>query len=150
MSAQAVNHPLLVEGSLDDTARAATETASAPQGSRFTSLQITAFALAAAGVVALAVGWFGVSDKVEVWEQIPYLVSGGLGGAVLIGLGITAYVANEHAEDRRVSLHLDARLARMEAQLGAAMNRRLDELEMAVAAELDELSSRLAGSRARS
>jgi len=151
MSAEAANHPLLLEGSLDETVRRdAAEAHAGVRGGRFTSLQITAFALAAGGVIALAIGWFGVSDKVEVWEQLPYLISGGLGGAVLVGLGITAYVANEHAEDRRVSADLEARVALMEAKLGTMINRRLDELEMAVAAEFDELSARVNGARARS
>ena len=142
MSAQAVNHPLLLEQSLDDT-----ETSG--RSSRFSTLQITALALGIAGLVALAVGWFGVSDKVEVWEQLPYLISGGLGGAVLIGLGITAYLAHEHAEDRRVAGDLEARIERMEGQLATMLNRRLDELEMAVAAELDELSARVNGTARR-
>ena len=150
MSAEAANHPLLLEASLDeaDTGEA-TDRPGSP-GGRFTSLQMTAFALAVGGIVALAIGWFGVSDKVEVWEQLPYLISGGLGGAVLIGFGITAYVANEHAEDRRTQTDLEARIGLMEAKLGAMMNRRLDELEMAVAAELDDLAARVNGTRARS
>ena len=142
MSAQAVNHPLLLEQSLDDA-----ETGG--RSGRYTTLQIVALALGIAGIVALAIGWFGVSDKVEVWEQLPYLISGGLGGAVLIGLGITAYVAHEHAEDRRVSSDLEARIERMEGQLATMLNRRLDELEMAVAAELDELSARVNGTTRR-
>ena len=143
MSAQAVNHPLMLESSLDET------DAGSGRSGRFTTLQITALALGVAGLVALAVGWFGVSDKVEVWEQLPYLISGGLGGAVLIGLGITAYVAHEHAEDRRVAGDLEARIERMEGQLATLLNRRLDELEMAVAAELDELSARVNGTARR-
>ena len=95
MSAQAVNHPLLLEQSDSRT----TETRG--RSGRYSNLQIVALALGIAGVVALIVGWFGVSDKVEVWEQMPYLISGGLGGAVLVGLGIAVYVAHEHAEDRR-------------------------------------------------
>lgn len=150
MSAEAANHPLLMEGSLDEAVRSdATDSHAGTRSGRFTSLQIAAFALAVGGIIALAIGWFGVSDKVEVWEQLPYLISGGLGGAVLIGLGITAFVANEHAEDRRVSADLEARITQMETKLGAMMNRRLDELEMAVAAELDDLSARVNGTRAR-
>jgi len=83
-----------------------------------------------------------VSDKVEVWEQLPYLISGGFGGAALVGLGVTAFLANEHREDRLRT-----------AELLERVERRMDELEMAIAAELDELPSRVAAapkSRARS
>lgn len=39
------------------------------------------------GVVALIVGWVGVSDKLYTAEQIPYVISAGLGGIFLLGLG---------------------------------------------------------------
>jgi hypothetical protein len=140
MSAQAVSHPLLLEGSLEGgTSTTGTESSPGAGGGRLSSLQVAALALAIAGVAALAIGWFGVSDKVEVWEQIPYLLSGGLGGAVLIGFAITAYVAHEHTEDRRTQVALEGRIERMESDLTTMLNRRLDELEMAVAAELDQL-----------
>jgi hypothetical protein len=139
MSASAVSHPLLLEGSLEGGSTSGTETSPGAGSGRLSSLQVAALALAIAGVVALAIGWFGVSDKVEVWEQIPYLLSGGLGGAVLIGFAIAAFVAHEHTEDRRTQVALEARIERMEADLSAMFGRRLDELEMAVAAELDQL-----------
>jgi hypothetical protein len=140
MSASAVSHPLLVDSSLE-TDQSTTGHATSPgrRGGGLSSLQVAALALAVAGVVALAIGWFGVSDKVEVWEQIPYLLSGGLGGAVLIGFAITAYVAHEHHEDRRTSGALEARLEQMEVDLTSLLQRRLDELEMAMAAEIDQL-----------
>ncbi|MGH8999085.1 MAG: hypothetical protein ACRDY7_06795 [Acidimicrobiia bacterium] len=84
-----------------------------------------------------------MSDKVEVWEQLPYLISGGMVGLVLIGLGITAWMSHEHAEDRLRNAELVERIERMEGDLGRALDGRLDELEMAVAAELDELRGQL-------
>ena len=148
MSASAVSHPLLVDNSLE-TEQSTTGGAAAPgrSGGGLSSLQVAAVALAIAGLGALAIGWFGVSDKVEVWEQIPYLLSGGLGGAVLIGFAITAYVAHEHHEDRRTSGALEARLDQLEIDLTTLLQRRLDELEMAMAAEIDQLK---ASGRARS
>ncbi len=105
--------------------------------------QMVAIGLAAAGVIALLVGWIGVSTKVEVWEQMPYLISGGFGGAILVGLGIAVYVAHEHAEDRRQRDVLARRVEHLETQLTTALTWRLDELEMALAAELDALAARL-------
>lgn len=139
MSAQAVSHPLLLDSTLEGGSPTAGTDAPDTGGRALSSLQVAAIALAIAGLGALAIGWFGVSDKVEVWEQIPYLLSGGLGGAVLIGFAITAYVAHEHTEDRRTQVALEARIERMESDLTSMLQRRLDELEMAVAAELDAL-----------
>lgn len=42
--------------------------------------------LAALGLIALVVAWAGVSDEVFVARQVPYVVSGGLGGIALIVL----------------------------------------------------------------
>lgn len=142
MSASAVSHPLLLDNSLE-TDQSTTGTDTSPGSGRggLSSLQVAALALAVAGIVALAIGWFGVSDKVEVWEQIPYLLSGGLGGAVLIGFAITAYVAHEHHEDRRTSAALETRIQQMEGDFTSLLQRRLDELEMAMAAEIDQLKN---------
>lgn len=46
-----------------------------------------AWACVLAGVVALVLGWVGVSDKLYTAEQIPYVISAGLGGIFLLGLG---------------------------------------------------------------
>lgn len=143
-------HPLLAvdEPAADTSADAVgprpdAGAAAQASGPHLTRLQIAAVACAIASLVVLAVGWFGASTKVEVWEQIPYLISGGFGAAVLLGLGITAYVAHEHAEDRRERELLAQRVERLESQLQEQLHWRLDELEMALAAEFDALSARL-------
>lgn len=46
-----------------------------------------AWASVVAGVVALILGWVGVSGKLYTAEQIPYVISAGLGGIFLLGLG---------------------------------------------------------------
>lgn len=43
--------------------------------------------LIALGVIAILVGYFGVSREALVAKQIPYLVSGGIGGMVLVAVG---------------------------------------------------------------
>jgi hypothetical protein len=43
--------------------------------------------LAAIGVIVIIVGWFGVSGQALVAKQLPYLISGGLGGVALVGVG---------------------------------------------------------------
>jgi hypothetical protein len=39
-----------------------------------------------AGAVALLIGYFGVSDTLDPAKQLPYLISGGVGGLFLLGL----------------------------------------------------------------
>ena len=48
---------------------------------------IVGLALAALGVVFIAVGYWGVAHETLVAKQIPYLVSGGIGGMVLVAVG---------------------------------------------------------------
>src|SRR5687767_5231475 len=51
------------------------------------ALRLGAGALTAIGVVVVLVGYLGVRNESDVALQIPYLLSGGLGGLVLVGLG---------------------------------------------------------------
>ena len=39
-----------------------------------------------AGAVALLIGYFGVSDTLDPAKQLPYLISGGVGGLFLLGV----------------------------------------------------------------
>jgi hypothetical protein len=49
--------------------------------------RVTAWVLIALGALALLLGWAGVADTPFPAEQIPFVVSGGIGGALLVGLG---------------------------------------------------------------
>jgi len=62
------------------------------------------------GVLAIIVGWFQISGTAEVWKQLPYVASGGIGGAALIAIGLTLIVAYEHANDRAAIARLLVRL----------------------------------------
>ena len=50
-------------------------------------LRAGAIILTVAGLVVVLVGYLGVRDQADIVLQIPYLMSGGLGGLALIGLG---------------------------------------------------------------
>jgi hypothetical protein len=54
-----------------------------------------AVALAVGGVIALVLGWQGVANAVVPAGQIPYVLSGGVGGLFALGLGATLWVAAE-------------------------------------------------------
>ena len=68
----------------------------------------------AAGAVALVVGWAKVSGTPYAAEQIPYVVSAGLGGLFLLGVGATMW----HSADLRDEWR---KLDRLEEKLDAAL-----------------------------
>jgi hypothetical protein len=47
---------------------------------------VLALVAAVAGGVALLIGYFGVSGTLDPAKQLPYLISGGIGGLFLLGL----------------------------------------------------------------
>src|SRR5207237_10801151 len=51
------------------------------------SMKALAAALTVAGLVAVLVGYLGVRDESHIELQLPYVISGGLGGLALMGLG---------------------------------------------------------------
>ena len=55
----------------------------------------------AAGAVALLVGWIGSSDTVYPAQQIPFLISGGLVGVVLVGIGATMWLSADLRDEWR-------------------------------------------------
>ena len=53
------------------------------------------WALLAAGALALFLGWYGVSGTAVTAKQVPYLVSGGLVGVVLVVLAAALFAAQD-------------------------------------------------------
>lgn len=70
-----------------------------------------------AGLVAILVAWFGSSGTLDPGKQMPYLVSGGIGGAALIAVGMTLFLSLEHARDREALGRLLDRLDQLEHRL---------------------------------
>jgi hypothetical protein len=58
-------------------------------------------ALVVAGAVALFVGYWGVSGTLDPGKQLPYIISGGIGGIFLLGAGVACFFSSELAELRR-------------------------------------------------
>jgi hypothetical protein len=89
------------------------------------------------GGALIVTGWVGVSQNNQVWQQMPYFVSGGVGGLALVLVGLGLYNAHQHSVDQ--------------AHVGE-LCRRLDALELGLGGEFDDVLSRLdalAGDRAR-
>jgi hypothetical protein len=68
-------------------------------------------------LVTLAAGWFGMSGTYQLSAQLAYMFSGGFGGAALVALGATFFVAFEHHADRMAIQALDAKLREYQANL---------------------------------
>ena len=65
--------------------------------------RIAAVVCAIGGVVLLIVGYQGIADSPYVAEELAYLISGGLGGVFLLGVGATLYIsADMHDEWRKL------------------------------------------------
>jgi hypothetical protein len=71
--------------------------------------RVGAWGAIAIGVVILLIGWLGVSNTVYPAEQLPYIISGGLGGVALIGIGAMLWLSAD-LRDEWTELHEIARL----------------------------------------
>jgi hypothetical protein len=88
------------------------------------------YGFVAAGLVALFIGWWGVSGTALVAKQLPYIASAGLVGVVLVAIGNRIFMINDL---RRDSGRLD-RLEQMVAELHAVLLARTDAVADAPAA----------------
>lgn len=84
-------------------------------------LMVAGGLLVAIGLPLIVLGWFGAARTPYVFEQIPYLISGGILGlafAVVGGLCYFAYwMTRQVHETRRQADRIDAAFARLEAIL---------------------------------
>jgi hypothetical protein len=80
-----------------------------------------------AGILAIFLGWFGVSGQAIVAKQLPYLTSGGIFGLALVAVG-TFYLVTE---DMRRGTQRIERLERMVEQLHSVLLARPDAPKLA-------------------
>lgn len=85
---------------------------------------VLAWAAIAAGAAALTVGWFGVSAQTIAAKQLPYLISGGLGGLALVGAGVGLLVAEDLRAERVRTGRLEAELLEVRDLLRALVDER--------------------------
>src|SRR2546423_9205968 len=83
---------------------------------------VVGWVLAGLGVIAILIGYLGISRESLVAKQLPYLISGGIGGIALVGAG-AALIATEDL--RRFRARLD-RLAAMVGDLHGVLLSRPD------------------------
>jgi hypothetical protein len=76
--------------------------------------RILAWIFAAAGAVALIVGWVGVSSTAYAAEQLPYIISGGIGGIFLLGVGATLWLSADLRDEWRKLDRIEEALSQRE------------------------------------
>lgn len=54
-----------------------------------------------AGAIAVVIGWLGVADARFVFEQLPYVASGGIGGLFLLGIGAMLWLSADLRDEWR-------------------------------------------------
>ena len=54
-----------------------------------------AVALIAFGVIVIVVGWMGVSGQAYPAKQLPFIISGGIGGMCILGLGALFWLSSD-------------------------------------------------------
>jgi hypothetical protein len=94
---------------------------------------VLALALAFAGAVAEFVGYWGVSGTLDAGKQLPYLISGGIGGIFLLGASAILF------------LSADLGNVRHEVQDGRAELGEVRALVESVAADVQHLRATLDG-----
>jgi hypothetical protein len=63
--------------------------------------RLGAWALVLAGGLALILGWVGVSGTPYPAKELPYIISGGIGGVVLVSLGATLWLSADLRDEWR-------------------------------------------------
>src|SRR5437762_12928451 len=66
---------------------------------RVTWDRAVAVVLVAAGAAALLLGWIGMSDKALPALQLPYLISGGITGLFVLGLGTACWLSADMRDE---------------------------------------------------
>jgi hypothetical protein len=87
-----------------------------------TSRPVVGWVLTGIGLLAIFLGWFGISGQALVAKQLPFLISGGIGGIALVAIGAVILGTEDLRND---SGRLD-RLEKQIAQLHAVLLARAD------------------------
>lgn len=85
---------------------------------------------ALAGIVVLVIGYLGTSDTEFIAEQIPYLVSGGLAGIVLLTIAAVLWISADLRDEWR-ELASQGELLRSEQENRQAAMRTYIDAEVA-------------------
>lgn len=109
-----------------------------------TSRPVVGWVLTGVGLLAIFLGWFGISGTALVAKQLPYLISGGVGGVALVAIGAVILGTEDMRKD---SGRLD-RLEKQVADLHSTLLARADAPDISLADQEVSQSSPSGGRRA--
>ena len=82
--------------------------------------RVLAAAFASLGALALLLGWLGVDDALYPGQQIPYVLSGGIGGLLAVGVGAVLWLSADLRDEWRKLDQIDEKLGRLLEQQATA------------------------------
>lgn len=85
------------------------------------TLMLAAVAAVVLGIGALIGGWIAMRDEVYAAVQLPYLLSGGIGGLFLLGLGLMAVRTAEASRFDRRLVDMEDRIEELGEQLSTVL-----------------------------
>lgn len=85
------------------------------------TLMLAALGAVVLGVAALIGGWIAMKDEVYAAVQLPYLLSGGIGGLFLLGVGVMAVRTAEASRFDRRLVDLEDRIEGLGDQLTSVL-----------------------------
>jgi hypothetical protein len=77
-----------------------------------------ALVAAICGAIALLIGYFGVSDTLDPAKQLPYLISGGVGGLFLLGVAAALLFSSDLGSTRADIARLQATVSELSDRIG--------------------------------
>lgn len=77
--------------------------------------RLAAWSAVLAGIIAVLLGIVGVRQNVYVAAQMPYMISGGILGLFLLGLGATLWLSADLRDQWRVLMEIRDRAGEMRA-----------------------------------
>lgn len=63
--------------------------------------RVSAWVLVGLGALAIVLGWIGVTGTPYTFEMIPYVLSGGIGGLFLLGVGAMLWISADLRDEWR-------------------------------------------------
>jgi hypothetical protein len=76
--------------------------------------RVSAWAAIGVGVIALLIGYFGVSGTPYVAKQLPYFISGGLFGIFMLGIGAMLWLSADLRDEWRELRDIKVMMSRRE------------------------------------
>jgi hypothetical protein len=100
--------------------------------------RVGALVAVAGGALMLLLGWAGVQGKIYPGQQMPYVVSGGLGGIFVLGIGAVLWLSADLRDEWRKLDDVDATLQRIEAAQSGGTTIKLPPDTIGVDGDADE------------